>query len=52
MATSDKLASRTHFRIAPLERITHLVLERDAAVLAPALMAQIGRKAILACAPA
>lgn len=52
MATSDKLDSRTHFRIAPLDRITHLVLEHDAAALAPALMAQIGQRVILARPPA
>ncbi|MFT4055435.1 MAG: DeoR/GlpR family DNA-binding transcription regulator [Novosphingobium sp.] len=48
MATSEKLDTRAHHRVADLGRIDRIVLEHDAPSTAPRLLAAIGSKAVLA----
>jgi DeoR/GlpR family transcriptional regulator of sugar metabolism len=40
LATNDKLETRARYRIAPLKRIDTLVVEHDAAVATPKLIAK------------
>lgn len=48
MATSEKLETRAHYRIAGLDQVTNLVLEHDAIAITPTLVSEAGRKIVIA----